>query len=90
MKKFIIETAYSKETYYCDNIDNFLAETCFCDNYEVISESETELEKINLYNETLEKLTNDGFKIDNFWNNNALLLVKGYYTSYQEMINNNR
>jgi hypothetical protein len=89
MKKFTIETAYSKEIYYCNDIDNFLAEICFCDNYEVISEENPEQEKINLYNETLEKLQKDNIELDQFWNNNVLLLVKGYYETYQEMISNN-
>ena len=89
MKKFTIETAYSKETYYCNDIDNFLSHICFCDAYEVISEEEAEVEKIQLYNETIEALKNDNIEVDNFWNNNVLLLTKGYYETYEEMINNN-
>lgn len=89
MKKFTIETAYSKETYYCNDINKFLSDVCFCDAYEVISETNAEEEKICLYNKTIEKLQNDNIKIDKYWKNNALLLTKGYYETYQEMIDNN-
>jgi len=90
MKKFTIETSYSKETYYCNDINSFLADICFCDGYEVISETEAEQEKVNLYNEIIGRLTADGIKIDNFWNNNALLLVKGFYDTYNEMLTDNK
>ena len=89
IKKYTIETSFSNETYYCNDINSFLSDICFCDAYEVISEEEAEQEKINLYNETIKKLNSDGIEVDEYWNNEALLLTKGYYETYQEMINNN-
>lgn len=79
MKKFTIKTAYSTEIYYCDDIDDFLAEICFCDEYEIIAEEEAEIEKIELYNIIFEKLICLGIDIDIYWTNQVFLLIKGYY-----------
>lgn len=88
MKKFTIKTAYSTEIYYCNDIDAFLTEICFCDEYEIITEEEAEKEKIELYNNTIQKLICLGIEIDTFWTNQVLLLITGYYETFDEMYEN--
>lgn len=90
MKKFTIATAYSTEIYYCDDIEAFLAEICFCDEYEIITEEDAETEKIELYNNTIQKLICLGIEIDKIWTNEVLLLIKGYYEIFNEIYDENR
>lgn len=85
MKKFTIKTAYSTEIYYCDDIDDFFANICFCDEYDVIMEEEAEIEKIELYNNTIQKMICLGTELNTFWNNEIFLLVTGYYETFEEM-----
>lgn len=85
MKKFTIETAYSTEIYYCNDIDALLTEICFCDEYKIITEEESEIEKIELCNNTIQKLVCLGIEIDTFWTNQVWLLIKGYYETFDEM-----
>lgn len=89
MKKFTIKTEYSTEVYYCNDIDDFLAEICFCDEYEIITEEDAEIEKIELYNNTIQKFICLGIEIDKFWTNKVLLLIKGYYESFNEIYDEN-
>jgi len=53
MKVFTIQTFYSIENFYCADIDDFLAQFCFCDAYEVTAEREATAEEQARYNEAV-------------------------------------
>lgn len=85
MRKYTIKTSYSAEVYYCFDIEVFLTEICFCDEYEIIKEEEAEIKIIELYNNTIFKLVCLEIEIDSFWTNNVLLLLVGYYENFKDM-----
>lgn len=87
MKKYTIKTSYSTEVYYCFDIYDFLTEICFCDEYEVISEDTAEIEKIQLYNNIIQKLKDRGIEINAYWTSNVLLYLVGYYETLDEVLN---
>ena len=69
-KVFEIETAYTNETYMFEyhadiedsaerQAEDFLAEHCFCDNFEIISIREVAQSEVDLLNKVMEEHKND-------------------------------
>lgn len=87
LKRFTIKTSYSTETYICYDIHDHLAEICFCDDYEVISE-ESAAELQPKFDKYFSRIPDEQFCHDysfEFWKNNVLLLLKGWYETFEEM-----
>lgn len=69
--------------------ESFLADICFCDEYEIISIEEAETKATEKYNKAVAELENRNISFSDMWEVDCLLYVKGYYETIEEMIEDN-
>lgn len=74
IKVFTIKTSYSEEEYICKNIDQFLSDICFCDEYETISTRKMTKEEKERYKAALD-------------NNLHMLICSGYALGFYNSLN---
>jgi len=92
LKKYTIKTHFYEQTFVCYEIDDFLCDVCFCDAYVVIKEENAEYLQ-PLFDEYLSRIPQeyiDEFSDIDWWKKNVLLLLSGYYETFDEMIEDNK